>query len=343
MNQIRRMKPAVWPSLLKAVGYIGGVVALVVGLFACQGGDAGRLESLTIAMVPTEINALLYIAESQNFFASNGLQVTLVEDYDSGAAAAAAMLNGEAEVATSAEFPIVRQVFDKKGITSFGTIARYENTFIVWRADSGIQRMEDLRGKKIGVTLQTISAFYLGRTLDLHGVNIQQVALLDVKAAEAEKALIDRQVEAVVTWEPWVSQINQHLGKEVMTSALQSSQYAYWNLVSASGWVDTHPDTIERLLNSLAQAEDFIAGHQDEAKAIVGKHMNFDEAYLEVIWGRYQFLLSLDQSFITAMEDEARWMIENNLTTETEVPDFLNYIYVDGLEAIRPNAVNIIR
>ena len=52
---------------------------------------------------------------------------------------------------------------------------------------------------------------------------------------------------------------------------------------------------------------------------------------------------SLDQSLITAMEDEARWMIKNNLTTEKQVPDFLNYIYVDGLKAVKPGAVNIIR
>ena len=39
------------------------------------------------------------------------------EDYDSGAAAAAGMLNGEADIASGAEFPIVRQVFNKKDIT----------------------------------------------------------------------------------------------------------------------------------------------------------------------------------------------------------------------------------
>jgi len=40
-----------------------------------------------------------------------------------GASAAAGMLNGEADIALAAEFPIVRQVFNKKDITSFGTIA----------------------------------------------------------------------------------------------------------------------------------------------------------------------------------------------------------------------------
>ena len=39
------------------------------------------------------------------------------------------------------------------------------------------------------------------------------------------------------------------------------------------------------------------------------------------------------------MEDEARWMIKNNLTTEKQVPDFMNYIYADGLKAIKPEAV----
>jgi len=36
-------------------------------------------------------------------------------------------------------------------------------------------------------------------------------------------------------------------------------------------------------------------------------------------------------------------MIRNNLTNEKTVPDFGNYIYTDGLKAIRPEAVNIIR
>jgi hypothetical protein len=43
------------------------------------------------------------------------------------------------------------------------------------------------------------------------------------------------------------------------------------------------------------------------------------------------------------LEDEARWMIKNNLTREKQIPDFMNYIYVDGLKAVKPEAVSIIR
>ena len=36
-------------------------------------------------------------------------------------------------------------------------------------------------------------------------------------------------------------------------------------------------------------------------------------------------------------------MISNNLTTEKQVPNFLDYIHEDDLKAIKPESVNIIR
>jgi NitT/TauT family transport system substrate-binding protein len=332
-----------WLSTIRAFGVAGRVAAIMIVLSACQSSYAGKMETLTIATVPTDINAMLYVAEAQNFFAANGLQVTLKEDYDSGATATTGMLNGEADVATASEFLIVRHAFNKADMISFGTITRYENTFMSWRTDSGIKTIEDLKGRKIGVPLQTIAEFYLGRTLDLNGINIQEVSLVDVRTGEAENALVNNKVDAVVTWEPWASQINKRMGNEITTSALQSSQYAYWNLVSTTDWAKKHPNILQRLVKALVQTEDYIIGHPAEAKAIVGKRMNFDDEYMDIVWERYRFSLSLDQSLIIAMEDEARWMINNNLTAEKEVPNILDYIYIDSLEAAKPNVINIIR
>ncbi len=311
-----------------------------IGPSCSPSSGSGEAQTLTIAAVPAELNALVYVAEARKFFARNGLQVIL-KDYDSGASAAAGMLNGEADIALAAEFPIVRQVFNKKDIISFGTVSKYENTYIIWRADCGIRTIQDLKGKRIGVTLQTISEFYLGRTLDLNGMSIQQVTIVDTKAADAEKAVFNREVDAVATWEPWVNQINQRMGKDAITVPLQSGQYAYWNLVSTSGWINSHSATLARLMKSLVQAEDYIMSHQGEAKTIVGKRMAFNDAYLETIWPRYQFSLSLDPSLITAMEDEARWLIGNKQTSEKTVPNFLDNIYVQALKAVEPGAVRI--
>ena len=62
---------------------------------------------------------------------------------------------------------------------------------------------------------------------------------------------------------------------------------------------------------------------------------------MATIWPDHQFSLTLDQSLLIAMEDEGRWMIKNNLTTEKTMPDFRDYIYTKGLEEVKPDAVNI--
>ena len=123
----------------------------------------------------------------------------------------------------------------------------------------------------------------------------------------------------------------------------QSGQPLYGLIISSDEWITKHPELAERFLKSLAQAEEYLIRHPAEAKAIVQKRLNLNTAYIETVWSQNQFSLSLDQSLIATMEDEARWMIQNDLTTEKQVPDFLNYIYEDGLKAVKPEAVNIIR
>jgi hypothetical protein len=41
------------------------------------------------------------------------------------------------------------------------------------------------------------------------------------------------------------------------------------------------------------------------------------------------------------MNDEGRWMINNNLTTERTLPYFQSYIYTKALEEVKPESINI--
>jgi NitT/TauT family transport system substrate-binding protein len=75
----------------------------------------------------------------------------------------------------------------------------------------------------------------------------------------------------------------------------------------------------------------------------VQKRLNYDKAYIDEVWPKYTFALSLDEALIVAMEDEARWMIAHNLTAEKSVPNFADYIREAGLKVVEPKAVTIVR
>jgi NitT/TauT family transport system substrate-binding protein len=100
---------------------------------------------------------------------------------------------------------------------------------------------------------------------------------------------------------------------------------------------------IREFLKSLNSAAEYTIDHPDGQRQSYKKRLNFSGTYMAAVWPNNHFSLSLDQSLVTAMEDEARWMINNNLTSEKTVPDFRAYIYTKGLEEVMPESVNIIR
>lgn len=301
-----------------------------------------KMESINLGTVPTAASALLYIAQDQHFFEVNGLNVT-IRDYDTGAATTGALLKGEMDIAWVAEFPFVKRAFAKEKISIIAVIDRFDEDYIFCRKDRGIKTIADLKGEKIGIPFNTIIEFYLGRFLELHGMTVRDLTIVDVPAKKSVEAIVSGRVDGVIAWEPFVSQIRMQMADKVSAWPVQSNQPGYGTLAVRNDWIAVHPEVVNRFLKSLAQAEDYLVENPADAKAIVRKRLNYDNAITETIWSQHQFSLSLDQSLILAMEDEARWMIRNNLTGEKAVPNFLDHIYVDGLEAIKPQAVNIIR
>lgn len=324
--------------------FLFGVLATLFSSWSCQKDYSGPVESITVAWSPFEPGTLLWVAEDQNIFNQNGLDVTL-RKYDTGAGSLDGMLNNEADIAFGVtEFPIVRSVFGKSEVRIIGTAARIEQQYLVGRKDRGIEKVSDLKGKRVGTTFGTIAQFYLGRFLELNGLNMQDVTAVDLKTpAEWENSVADGLVDAIVTAQPYADLAIKHLGSNAIVWPAQSGQQIFGLIVSSKDWIAKNPKQIGRFLKSIAQAEEYAISHPSEAKSIMQKNLGVDASFVESAWSRDQFTISLDQSLVVAMEDEARWMISNNLTTEKQVPFFNDYINENALKAVKPEAVNIIR
>jgi len=302
----------------------------------------GKMDSITIGRPVSDSGTLIFVAEDQDIFMDNGIKVTQ-KDHDTGLAAIDGLLGNEIDLSGGGEFPLVVKALEKARISIIGSYARSFNTYLVARIEKGIRNGADLRRKRVGLPRRTVPEFYLGRFLDLHGMSIGDVALTDLTPKQAVGAIADGTVDAVVVWEPYVSQIKEHLTDRIVTWSVHSGQAQYSVLVGRNDWIRQNPELVKRVLKSLMQAEEYAVRHPAEAKAILKKRYQHDDAYVARVWSELQFSIFLDQALILALEDEARWMIKNNLTKEKQVPDFLNYIYADGLKAVKPKAVNIIR
>jgi len=301
-------------------------------------------ETITVAHAQFESTALLCIAQDQQLFTHHGLAVTS-QKYDTGAGALDSVVKGEADIAVgTAEFPLVGRAFKQEKIRVIGAIDRAEFIYLIGRKDHGIAEVADLKGKRVGTAFGTIAEFYLGRFLTLRGMRMQDISLVDLKTpAEWVNAIAAGEVDAVAIAQPHARLIQEQLGANGVVWPVQSNQSLYSLLIARDDWITRHPQGIRRFLQALAQAEAYLLSNPEQAKAIVQRQLNLEPGYMETAWRQNQFSLFLDRSLILAMEDEARWMIQNGLTAETQVPDFMDYIDENGLKAVKPQAVNLLR
>jgi hypothetical protein len=92
----------------------------------------------------------------------------------------------------------------------------------------------------------------------------------------------------------------------------------------------------------LAQAEIFFKNQPEESLKIMAQWTGLNPAAVKAVWARSKIALSFDQSLLIILEDEARWMIKNELTGQTRVPNYLNYMQVAALSKVSPQVVNLI-
>jgi NitT/TauT family transport system substrate-binding protein len=319
-------------------------IPTILSLSSCQQDHSGKAEPVTLGTLMLEPSIPIFITENQRFFTQNGIDV-IFKNYDTGLSALNAMLNGDLDIASAvSEFALVGKAFKNEQIQTIGIIDKNEYTFIVGRKDRGIHSIGDLKGKRIGVIRETMLEFFLGRFLELHGITIEDVTPISLTGnPQCAEAIVSGDVDAVISVPPFINAAKDKLGDKAILFPAQENQPLFSLLICKNEWINQHPETIKRFLNAVKQSEEYLARHPEESKTIIKKKMNLSDNDIAGIWSRNFFSLSFDQSLIMAMNDEARWMISNNLTPEKTVPDFKNNIYLDGLKAVSPAAVNIIK
>jgi NitT/TauT family transport system substrate-binding protein len=317
------------------------IVVLIVtgGLIYLFSNQNSNLEQVSVTDLHVVYAGLLYIAQDQGFFEQNGLNVSFV-DYPTSEAGFNDLVNGKVDVVQSSEYPIVRTVFNNEDIRVISTIDKADVVTLIGRKDHGIENVSNLEGKKIGVSNGTLREFYLGRYLNLHGISLEDVTLVYLPLRGSVDAIANGTVDAVVMPDPvWSNQVMSKLGSNGVGFAIQEGQPAFTQLVTRTDYLVNNSQTVTKLLTALYQAETFALNHPREAEEIVQNRLNLTSA--DVGWDDHRFSLSLDLPLVTAMRDEAQWMINNNLTNQTEVPDFTKYIYTDALKLVKPYSVTI--
>jgi NitT/TauT family transport system substrate-binding protein len=302
-------------------------------------GCCAPAESIRLGAYEGDVGALGWIAQEQGFYKQVGLEVDL-KGYPSGKDAADALRDGLVDVAMASEFVVASRSFTEPDLRVLGSVAFYRNKGVVGRRDRGISAPTDLRGKRVGVTSPSGAEYSLTVFLALYGMTVQDVEVVKLAPQQIVAAIGKGDIDAAITWDPHVRAIEHDLGANGV-SFQGNGLDVYLLLVTRQDTARASSKAIAKLFRALVLAEEWARDHPELAKGYMAARFKLDPAYVDSMWWRTQFAVTLPQELLTAMDSEARWLDEQDGSRDS-IPNYSQFIRADELLAVKPSAVTLL-
>jgi sulfonate transport system substrate-binding protein len=304
---------------------------------------AGPSEPVTIAYAAVPHAALVQIAFAKGYFKEEGLNIR-IQAYGFGKPALEAMLRGKADLATSAEIPVMFAIMNG-GRICIPAIIETSNTdnAVIARKDLGISSPSDIRGKLIAVPMGTTAEFFLFSFLTAHGMDRTDVGIINMTPGEIKKGLAEKRIAVAAMWNPPLAVSKRELGDKGVVFYEKEIYTEFFCLAADRMFAEKQPDDITKVVKALVRAEEFARTRPEEAFDLVADFTKINKPVLRLIWNDFRFKVALNQSLIVALEDETRWAIQKRLVKNRVMPNYLDFICSDALSAVRPDSVRIIK
>ncbi|MBF0344517.1 MAG: ABC transporter substrate-binding protein [Nitrospirae bacterium] len=300
-------------------------------------------EKVSIGNSNEPITALCMIAEEKGYFSANGLDVS-VKDYEGGNVAIRDMFEGRLDMSTVADNMVVFNSFKRHDFRIIATIGSSDNEpRIVARRDRGIIKPADLKGKRIATVKGTAVHYFLHLFLMKYGMTKEDVKIVLKDPSSTFKSFTEGEVDAISTREPFVAQGVRHFTDNAVVFAEPRLLVKNYNIIALNSFIKNHPGVVKKTLRALIQAEEFAIAHPQEVVRIVSKRLGVIDTEISPILLEMKWKVFLEQSLLLRLEDQARWMMKDNVVDVAEIPDYYQFIHIDALNSVKPEAVTIIR
>ena len=310
-------------------------LAVLAGLAT---GSLEAAEKLTISASQTAL--LVWLAHDRGYFKDEGLDVD-VKRFQSGLASADALINGDAELSTTSDSAFVSRSLKHPDLRILAAISTIEVSRLVGRRDRNVIAAKDLAARRIGVTVGSTGEFLLGRYLTLNGLSLSDVEIVNMKPAAIEAALVSGEIDAGLTWVPYIYRAEAALGQNAVRLPDQEGQFFYFLLLGKADWIKSNAETTRAVLRALLRAEQLVIDQGDVAKRHIADMFNHDPTYMDHLWPLHSLRVSLPRDLLFFMEEQARWRIRKGLTMRKSVPNYLELIDTKPLRALRSDVVGI--
>lgn len=140
---------------------------------------------------------------------------------------------------------------------------------IVVRKDSPLQRLADLKGKKVAVTKAAGAHYLLIAALEKAGLKFSDIQPAYLTPADGRAAFENGKVDAWVTWEPFLSGVQRQLPTRTLADGTGLASYKRYYL-TGNAYAKAHPEVLKLVYEQLQEAGHWVKNHPRDAAQVLG-------------------------------------------------------------------------
>ncbi len=246
--------------------------------------EEAYLERVSIAFLKWVGYGPLYLAQEKGFFKEEGIELVFVDEQLDSARRDAfkqGMLDCEAGtidllVSKRAEdTPIVAVLEIDHSTGSDGIVATED-----------IKTVEDLIGKKVALTRDDVSETFISYLFYKRGLSLDDITIAHRRPDDTWQAFLDGEVDAAVTWEPWLSKAAERPGGHILISTRDEPEIIIDTLNVREDLVKDNPELVKGLMRGWFKALKYYKENPVEASEIIARHYDIaPEQYREQVEG----------------------------------------------------------
>lgn len=251
-------------------GWFRSVCAAAVVILT--GGLPAHAEPVRIAHTVWVGFGPLFVAKEKGFFAREGVEVELIR-IEEHTTQYAGLASGQIDAAAAAfqdapvfsdpdEPPLVCVLMLDESRGADGVLATQD-----------IRTVADLKGRSVAVLHGSVSHFYLSVLLTEAGLTQADLEIVDLNAEDAGEAFMMQEVDAAVTWEPWLTQGRTVDHGHLLTDSSERPGLIVDGLLTRTDVFAARTADFRAVARAWDAAVGYFEANPDEAIQIMARHV----------------------------------------------------------------------
>ncbi|WP_141731308.1 ABC transporter substrate-binding protein [Oligoflexus tunisiensis] len=248
-------------------------LAFLSTLVSCKSCES--TETVRIGVTPWPPFEFLFLAQEKGFFEKRGLQVK-IEEYPTVEDTRRAFEKGQIDIMgmTPSDIILIRQNSEKRA-QAFAVID-FSNGADVVIARSEIRHLKDLKDKKLGAEITTVSAYLLLKALEAGNLSLGDVSIESLNQAHMVKALKLGKIQAASTHPPYSVELLASREFHVIFSSDQIPGEIIDLLVASADSIERRHADYAKVLLGFFEAISYAEKNPEEAYAFMAARENLE-------------------------------------------------------------------